>query len=284
MSGFKHLKPDQFAGSNFHYIKHTLDYFLASMDRLNIHYIEFYMACPHFSAADASAADVRALRRRLNERGQKLCCTTYEQCTYPVNIASEDPVLRERSIRTLERVIEQTAMLDCPYTQVLGGRGSYDLPESDAWKRAAEALSRLAERGAECGVTMVIEEASRATTNTVYTTPLTRKMLDEVNSPNFKAMLDICATATAGEDFRQCVQLLGPDFRHMHFADGTPGGHFVPGGGSLDLEGCLQAMDDADYSGAVTFELYNKSYETEPELYMKQCFDYLDRIFQEGSL
>lgn len=275
----KHLKREQFAGSNYHYIKHTLDFFLDSMDRLDIHWIEFYMACPHFSVVDASDADVRALRRKLDTYGQKLCCTTYEQCSYPVNIATEDAVIRERSIRTLERTIEQSAMLDCPYTQVLGGRGSYDLPDSDAWKRAVEALSRLAEKGKECGVTLVIEEASRFVTNTVYTTPLTRKMLDEVNSPNFKAMLDCCATETAGEDFRACAELLGPDFRHMHYADGTPGGHFIPGEGKLDMLSYLQVLDDTQYSGAVTFELYNKSYEMEPELYMKKCFQFLDHVF-----
>lgn len=275
----KHLKPEQFAGSNYHYTKYTLDYFLDSMDRLGIHLIEFYMACPHFSVVDASDADVRALARKFKQRGLKLCCTTYEQCTYPVNIACEDRDIRERSIRTLERTIEQTAMLDCPYTQVLGGRGSYDLPEQDAWDRAAEALSRLAEKGQECGVTLVIEEASRFTTNTVYTTPLTRKMLDEVNSPNFKAMLDCCATETAGEDFRACAQLLGDDFRHMHYADGTPGGHFIPGQGKLDMLSYLRVLDDIQYGGAVTFELYNKSYEMEPELYMKKCFQFLDSVF-----
>jgi protein FrlC len=271
------LKRSQFAGSNFHYIKHTLSFFLNSMADLDVHLVEFYMACPHLSVFDASAAEVERIRKRFAERDIALCCTTLEQCTYPINIASEDAAIRERSVATLEKAIEYTAILECPYTQVLGGRGSYDLPESEAWSRAAESLSRLAERGRRCGVTMVIEEASRYTTNTVYSTPLTRKMLDEVGSPFFKAMLDDCATETAGEDFSECLDILKGDMRHVHFADGEPGGHLIPGEGKLPLLDYLRALDDRGYEGAITFELYNRKYELDPGLYMKKCFDYIAR-------
>lgn len=271
----KHLKASQFAGSNFHYIKHTLDFFLKSMAELDIHLVEFYMACPHFSVFDATFQDVKTLKKKFDDHDIKLCCTTLEQCTYPINIATEDKAIRERSIETLKKTIEYTAMLDCPYTQVLGGRGSYDLPESDAWKRSYEALHYLAEKGSQCNVSMVIEEASWFTSNTVYTTPLTRKMLDEINSPYFKAMLDNCATETAKEDFRECMKLLGDDMRHMHFADGIPGGHFIPGEGNLPLMDYLNILDDFAYEGAITFELYNRKYELEPHYYMKKCFDFV---------
>lgn len=274
----KHLREEQFAGSNFHYIKHTLDFFLNSMDTLGIQKIEFYMACPHFSPVDVSWQDVLRLRRRLLKGGRRICCTTFEQCTYPINIASEDKAIRNRSVETLQRVIAFSSLLESPYTQVLGGRGSYDLPEAEAWKWARESLGILAKTGEEYGVCLVIEEASKHTTNTVYSTPLTRKMLDEVDSPCLKAMLDNCATETAGEDFRACVELLGKDFRHMHFADGTPGGHFIPGEGKLPLLQYLQILDEYGYEGAITFELYNKQYEMNPHEYMQQCFEYIRQV------
>lgn len=273
------IHPSQFAGSNFHYIKHTLDYFLKSMDELNINLVEFYMACPHLSIFDANESDIKKLRKDFHNHDIRLCCVTLEQCTYPINIATEDKAIRERSISSLEKTLEYTAMLDCPYAQVLGGRGSYDLPEHDAWERAVDAFGRLAEKGKQCGVVMVIEEASWFTTNTVYTTPLTRKMLDEVNSPYFKAMLDNCATETAKENFSDCLNMLGKDMRHMHFADGNPGGHFIPGEGNLPLKNYLDALDSYGYEGAITFELYNKKYELDPQLYMKKCFDYIKTLF-----
>ena len=278
--GLKNLTEAQFAGSNFHYIKHTFEYFLNSMDSLDVHLVEFYMACPHFSVFDATIKDVKLIKKAFDSHEIRLCCTTLEQCTYPINIATEDDAIRERSITELEKTIEFTAELGCPYTQVLGGRGSYDLPVEDAWKRSVEAFSILAEKGRQCGVTMVIEEASWFTTNTVYTTPLTRKILDEVNSPFFKAMLDNCATETAKENFIDCLNILKDDMRHMHFADGNPGGHFIPGEGNLPLSNFLCALDEYGYKGALTFELYNRKYELEPHIYMKKCFDYIKEMFR----
>ena len=275
----KNLKISQFAGSNFHYTKQSFGFFLRSMDKLDVHLVEFYMACPHFSIFDATDSDVRRLKKDFDDYDIKICCTTLEQCTYPINIATEDEVIRARSILNLEKVIEYTATLGCPYTQVLGGRGSLDLPEHDAWERAVDALGRLAEKGKQCGVTMVIEEASRLTTNTVYTTSLTRKILNEVNSPCFKAMLDNCATETAKEKFSDCLSVLGKDMRHMHFADGNPGGHFIPGEGNLPLKSYLDDLDAFEYDGAITFELYNKQYELEPHFYMEKCFDYVKALF-----
>lgn len=279
-AGFQNLRYEQFAGSNFHYIKHSLPFFLNSMKRLDVSLVEFYMACPHYNVWAATTADARALRALLDDNGIRLCCTTFEQCTYPVNIASEDETYRQQSIRLLERVIEHTAVLDCEYTQVLGGRCSFDTSEEDAFNRAVDALGHLARLGEKHGVTMVIEEASRFTTNTVYSTPLTRRILDEVNSDYCKAMLDNCAVGTAGEDFRECLALLGTDMRHMHFADGNPGGHCIPGDGKLALEDTLRALDDVAYAGAITFELYNRSYELEPHTYMAHCFDYIKRYFK----
>lgn len=279
-TGFVNLRYEQFAGSNFHYIKHTLEHFLRSMEELDVHLVEFYMTCPHYNAWAATTEDAKKLKGQLAQREIKLCCTTFEQCTYPVNIASEDDTYRRQSIALLEQVIAHTAELECPYTQVLGGRGSYDLPPEEAWKRAADSFSALAKTAERYGVTMVIEEASWFTTNTVYTTPLTRKMLDEVNNPHLKAMLDNCATETAGEDFSECLALLGPDMRHMHFADGTPGGHFIPGEGALVLEKYLHTLDDFGYTGAITFELYNRKYELEPHKYMQSCFDYAKQFYR----
>ncbi len=276
----KNLHYEQFAGSNFHYAKHSLDFFLNSMDRLGIRYIEFYLNYPHLSMFDAGPADVERVAKKIKERNIRLCCTTLEQCgPYPINLATEDDAVRKRSIATMEKVLEYSAVLECPVTQVLGGWASFDLPAEDAWKRVAESFFILTKKAESVGVGMVIEAASKYTTNTIYSVPLIRKMLDEINHPYLNAMLDNCATETAGDDFRDSVALLGSNLRHMHFADGDPGGHYIPGEGNLPMKSYIDALDDANYKGAISFELYNKKYEFEPELYMKKCFEYAASLF-----
>lgn len=276
----KHLKRSQIAASNYHYIKYSLDYFLRSMVNLDQHLIEFYAASPHLSIEDAGYRELTELKKKLDEREIRVCCFTQEQCVYPINIACEDEKIRERSIGTFFKSIEGTAALEAEYCQIVAGRGYFDNPGSDAWKRSAESIRRIVDKAKKYGVTMVLEAASYNTTNVVYTTKLMRKMIDEIGSSNLKGMLDTCAVAMAGEDFREDMELLGGDMVHLHFADGNPLGHFIPGEGELPLSEYLHVLDDFAYGGAIPFEIYNRKYDFEPEETMKKCLDFMYGMIQ----
>ncbi|MCF2595618.1 sugar phosphate isomerase/epimerase family protein [Pseudoflavonifractor phocaeensis] len=281
MSSIKHLKRAQIACSNYHYIKYSLPYFLNSMVNLDQHLIEFYAASPHLSVEDATYNSVKVLKRELDAREIKVCCLTQEQCVYPINIACEDDAIRERSTQTFMKTIEFAAQLQAPYAQIVCGRGYFDNPEEDAWKRSAESLSRIVDKASRYGVTMVIEAASYNTTNVVYDSHRMRRMIDEIGSPNLKGMLDTCAVAMAGEDIREDLALLGQDMVHLHFADGTPLGHFIPGEGKLPLIDYLTALDEVRYTGAIPFEIYNRLYDFEPEGTMKKCLEFMYQVIPE---
>ena len=271
----KKLTRTQIASSNYHYIKYSLAFFLDSMERLDQHLIEFYAACPHLSVEDTTYAEVAALKRELNRRKIEVCCFTQEQCVYPINIACENDVIRERSVGTFLKAIEFANQLETPLVQIVCGRGYFDGSEEDAWKRSCESIARIVSYAERFNVTMVIEAASYNTTNVVFDTPRIKKMIKEIGSPNLKAMLDTCAVAMAKEDFREDLRLLGEDMVHLHFADGTPLGHFVPGEGTLPFKDYLCALDEFGYSGAIPFEIYNRKYDFDPEKTMKKCLDFL---------
>lgn len=273
----KTLKTTQIASSNYHYIKYSLPYFLDSMARLDQHLIEFYAASPHLSIEDATYVTVNDLKRELDAREIRVCCLTQEQCVYPINIACEDDAIRERSVQTFFKTIEFAAQLQAPYAQIVCGRGYFDNPEEDAWKRSVQSMARIVDKAERYGVTMVIEAASYNTTNVVYDSPRIRRMLDEISSPNLKCMLDTCAVAMAKEDIREDLALLGADMVHLHFADGTPLGHLIPGEGNLPLLDYLNALDEFGYTGAIPFEIYNRLYDFDPEETMKKCLAYLTR-------
>ena len=279
--GVNHVKTltrAQIACSNYHYLKSSLPYFLQSMSNLNQHLIEFYAACPHLSIEDATYSDVAKLKHELDARDISVCCLTQEQCVYPINIACEDEVIRERSVQTFFKTIEFAAQLQAPYAQIVCGRGYFDQSEEAAWERSVQSLRRIVDKATRYGVTMVIEAASYNTTNVVYNTGRIRRMLDEINSPNLKSMLDTCAVAMAEEDFRTDLAILNEDMVHLHFADGTPLGHLIPGEGNLPLKDYLLALDDFGYTGAIPFEIYNRLYDFDPEETMKKCLDYLYQV------
>ena len=52
-----------------------------------------------------------------------------------------------------------------------------------------------------------------------------KMVLDQIPSPNLKAMLDTCQVCLVGEHVRDYFEALGKDLIHIHIVDGTPGGH-----------------------------------------------------------
>ena len=96
---FKNLTRDQFILSNFPYIDYSLDYALDSLQRLGAGKLEFYGAEPHFCMDDITNADMKVLKRKLDERGLSVVELNPENCAYPTNLSSKNPATRLRTCR-----------------------------------------------------------------------------------------------------------------------------------------------------------------------------------------
>ncbi|RHS60185.1 sugar phosphate isomerase/epimerase [Ruminococcus sp. AM46-18] len=89
-------------------------------------------------------------------------------------------------------------------------------------------------------------------------------MLDEVNHPNLKAMIDTTAMGVAGETIDQWFDILGDDIIHMHFIDGNPYGHLIWGDGTHNLEEFLKAVNRHGYKGYLGQEITEFDYFEDP--------------------
>ena len=83
-----------------------------------------------------------------------------------------------------------------------------------------------------------------------------KRMMDEINHPNFKAMIDTCAMGVSGETPEQWFNCLGDEnIIHMHFIDGTPYGHLIWGDGKHNLENWLKTLKKHNYKGLLSQEI-----------------------------
>ena len=106
---------------------------------------------------------------------------------------------------------------------------------------------------------------------------------DQMTGKAIRAMnesdTDVIAT-TAVDTFSTFLDVIGPEnLGHVHFVDGNPGGHLVPGDGVLDLDGALEKLKAIHYTGALGLEVLDRRYVFAPEAAMKQAMDwYKERI------
>lgn len=250
---------------NYSYSLFSFDYFLSSMRNLGVTNIELWGAGPHLYQDEFTTGMVDELYRKIRISGQKVICYTPEQCMYPVNLGSGDPVIRNWTLRYLKRSLEIANQVEAGRTLITIGQGYRNEDKREAWKRCVEALQELSVYAEKMGTRIMLEHLTKTTTNLcVYAAEL-KAMMDEVGGPNLKAMVDVDMAARVGEGAKEYLDLMGEGIQHVHFIDGMPGGHLALGDGILPMDTYLKDLEDFGYQGYYTLEILSDRYHENPE-------------------
>ncbi|WP_217595072.1 TIM barrel protein [Cohnella sp. GbtcB17] len=264
---------------NYNYQRYPLEYFLESMNRLEVGAIELWAAEPHLYVEDLPAARLSALRREIVSRELKVACFTPEQCVYPINIAARDERLRARSVDYFKKSLAVAAELESPLLLVVPGSGFYNEPKEEGFKRSAESLRTLGEEAAKYGIHIVMETRTPYGTNLVNNIGDLRRLIDEVDSPFVDPMLDTVPMNVAGEDVRAWLDAFGSRLRHVHFCDGDGkgGSNMAVGDGVFPMRDYWELLNK-EYEGYLTLELVVNRYYLEPEKEVRKCLERLQAM------
>ena len=259
------LSFNQLSGMNCHYAHHTFDYFLDSLAYNGLRNVEIWGASPHLHVDDASPKVIEEARRAVESRGMELICYTPETVVYPINIAAIEDYIRERSLRFMLRAVEVTAELGCKQMLLTPGWGYLDGSSGEAMKYSLDSIAKITRHGEENGVILALEHLSPISSNLVNTASQLKAVLETIQSPNLKAMLDTCQVGLVNEHVRDYLDLIGEDLIHVHIVDGTPGGHLAFGDGILPLEDYVKTLGEYGYSHYLSMEIADRRYFAHPE-------------------
>lgn len=272
----KKVKPSQLAVMNIHYQYHPLDFFLDSMERLGVQNIDFWAGYPHFLMSTATASDARRVRKELQNRRLNLICCTPKQVGYPFNIAAEEADIRKASIDYLSRSLELAAEMGAPLFQVVPGWGNYHEPIDEAWERSKDSLHLLSEKAGSLGIFIVLEPLQIIESNLIRDRFALKKMLDQVDSPFLKGVVDTCHMAVGGEELVDYFHELGERVALIHFNESD---QLPLGEGALPLDRYMQHLDTQDYKGYLTLEICSRKHFIYPEASLKQSLQTIQSLF-----
>lgn len=261
----KNITIDKVAGMNIHYLHYPLDYFLDSMNRMQIKNVELWGASPHYYVEDFTISEAKSIRKKIESRNLKLICFTPEQCIYPINIAAKEPYIRERSTRYFIKCIEAAAELNSPMMLITSGWGYLSESKEEAWKRSRDSLERILQKAGPLGILLALEPLRTDESNLVNNLPALKRMLTEIHSPALKGMIDTIPMALADESIEDYFNALGKYLVHIHFIDGKPRGHLAWGDGILPLEKYVESLNSNKYEGYLTLEITDSGYLLNPE-------------------
>ncbi|MCI5800870.1 MAG: sugar phosphate isomerase/epimerase family protein [Oscillospiraceae bacterium] len=272
------MKMSQIVVGSYAHYRYSFDYFLDLMDRLPVKNIELWAAGPHLYFDDYTYPMIRDFYAGIKARGLHVVCVTPEQCMYPINIGSDDPIMRDRSIRYFKKAIDTAEIMEAPKALVTVGQHLVDHDRDTAFRLTAEALAELADYAAPKGVMVVLEHLTRGCSCVAVTAKEVKDVLDAVGPrPNLKPMIDTDMAARIDESPKDYLEVFGKELSHVHFIDGMPGGHLVPGDGVLPMARYLEELDAAGYQNHISLEVMNAQYYLDPNPAIERSI----RFFEE---
>src|SRR5437763_415013 len=127
---------------------------------------------------------------------------------------------------------------------------------SDALRLFVEMLKPVLDHAEKEGVLLLVEPEPGLL---IETSEQFEEFLRHVDSPAVGLNFDVGHMFCVGEDPAASLNRLAKYVRHVHLEDIAATrvhAHLVPGEGAIDFPATLRALDDIDYRGWVTVELY----------------------------
>ena len=153
---------------------------------------------------------------------------------------------------------------------------------ADTWKLAQETFQICAEAAQAQDVFYCLEALTTADTNFINTIDEALQMVDEIDHPNFQTMLDcrsIHASAQSELPHVLKAALHTGKLKHVHVNDPNGRG---PGFGDLQFTPLLKILQDADYPGYISVEVFD--FKPDPQTIAGRSLGYLHGILESLGL
>lgn len=134
-------------------------------------------------------------------------------------------------------------------------RGQYcsELTKEQTEEYAVEAFRELADYAAPKNVKIALETVTIMQTNFINTLAEGAAMVDRVDRPNFKMMLDVFHLNLEEKDVIEAIKKYSSYNIHVHLADNN---RRYPGHCGLDFEKIISTFKECGYDGAFCTEIY----------------------------
>ena len=143
-----------------------------------------------------------------------------------------------------------------------------------AWELARDTFKQIVPVAEEKGVTLCMEPLSPAETDFINTAEDAMRMASEVDSPNFKIILDVKAMSSEGRDLPEIIRSARDMVGHVHANDANRRG---PGFGETDFVPIAEALREIGYDGYVSVEVFDFS--PDPKTIASRSIEYLRNVF-----
>ncbi len=219
---------------------------------------------PFTVASEPSTIDAKAcaeMRRIAAQEGIEICGLHWLLVAPPgLSLNGPDEAARRHTIDVMARLIAICADLGGQYL-VHGSPAQRSVAADDdpkvAWQRAVDSFRAVAADAEAAGVTYCVEPLGPAETNFINRIEEAVALIEEIDSPAFKTMIDTKAVAgSEAETAEALIERWVPRgmIAHVQFNDQNRRG---PGQGEMKFAGIIRALRRTGYDGTIAMEPFD---------------------------
>lgn len=234
---------------------------------------------------DPSLIDVKTVKNALHENGlQPTICIVFGD---DKDLTSGDETRYKNCFDHAEKCFGLAAELGVDfvagplYAAVGKARLAPVEEKKKEWGRAVTNLRRLSDIGKSHGLDIALEPLNRFESDLINTAEDVVRLLDDINEPNMKIILDSFHMTIEEQDIHKAIQTAGNRLIHIQVSENHRG---IPGTGLTPWNEFALGLKDINYSGAVVIESFTPEI---PELaaavnIWKKLADSQDEFASEG--
>ncbi|HXJ42010.1 MAG TPA: sugar phosphate isomerase/epimerase family protein, partial [Bryobacteraceae bacterium] len=194
----------------------TLEQGLALIKKSGFDGVELWLGDKPWFQMSTSDAEVRALRRKVEDAGLTVSDVA-NSLDWDENISARDPRIRDKATRHVERQIETAQILGTDSTLVVAGVVTAEIPYNEVYGRTVESLKALGEKAANARVKIGCENCC-AEQRFLITPREFWQFLNDVSNPWVGIHLDVGNIHETGFA-EQWIEIHGPRITRIHLKD-----------------------------------------------------------------
>jgi D-psicose/D-tagatose/L-ribulose 3-epimerase len=212
------------------------------------------------SVEGLSPADRTTIRRQAEEAGLEIVGLHWLFVSPPgLHVTTDDGATRRRTTAYMQALIHACGDLGGRVT-IIGSPNQRDVQEGVpyrvAWGRFVDMIEACLDDAAARGVTLCMEALPPDQSNFITSLDEAVEMIRQVDHPNFQTMFDVHNARLETEPLSGLLRRTMPYVRHVHVneMDGS-----YPGAGDFDFGAILSVLQEENYQGYVSAEVFDFS-------------------------
>lgn len=237
---------------------------------------------PHAFAPDLLNGGAAKIRQMSKNYGLPIVSYAPENTGSPYSLVFEDPKMNKISLEYFKMTLDAAKEIESEYCMLACNHPGFGRNKEDVKKLFIENMKVLSEHAEKIGQTIILEPVTPYEGTIIVSSDDVRWVMDQVDSPRFKCMLDLAAPYTYGEPICSYFEKMGADCKHIHFIDceKTSEDHLIPGDGEMDFSRIVSYLKEIEYDGYLSLELFSR-YASEPDYAAQRGYKVIRGLLDE---